>query len=369
MRGIIILTVVFFISISCSNIENGYIIKGVIDGSEEVLNGGKIYILKHSQSKIYLDSAIMKSGKFVFKGNVDTPDKYLLYVNGLSYNIPLFLENSRYIIKAKSDNLREAVVSGGETQSLINISNSKSRDVMKKYNLNAVLNELMGENVSEERREHNRAVLERANIEMKRFTDSLIHKNLCAYFTLLNLSEIVNTLPLKDVEKRFEMVRDCEKFRNSERIREISSIIERRRELEPGKIAPGFSIANNGYLEPLYELVNNKKLIVLFFWASWSTESVEAGKILKEIYEKYASKGVEIIAVSVNDIDSKQEEVIKNERFSWIHTNNSTNTSLMQDYCITTIPHIFLLNNRGEILSNNLKTNEIYRCIEEILKN
>ncbi len=360
MRGIFILSIVFFISISCSNSENGYIIKGVIDGSEEVLNEGKIYMLKQSQSRVYLDSAILRRGKFLFEGYIESPDKYVLYIEGLSYNIPIYLENAKFRIRAKSANLREAEVIGGETQSLINMSSSKSREVMNKYNLNTVLTELMNEKITGDRREQNRDILERANAEMKHFTDSLIAENPCSNFALLNLLEIANILPLSVIEERFKLLKDCPTNRLNDNLNKVSSIIEIRRELEPGEVAPGFNIIIEGKsLKPLYDVVANNEFTLLFFWASWNHESVEIAKALRERYRHFLKMGVDIIAVSVNDIDSKRDEVIREERFEWINIKDKDLQNQLEKYNIITIPHIFLLDSRGIIISNNLKITEI----------
>ncbi|MBF0329036.1 MAG: redoxin domain-containing protein [Nitrospirae bacterium] len=53
----------------------------------------------------------------------------------------------------------------------------------------------------------------------------------------------------------------------------------------------------------------DKKATVILFWATWSPNSQKALLRFEEIYKKYKSKGIEIIAVNVNNQTISEEDI------------------------------------------------------------
>ena len=78
---------------SCKNEETkeGYVLNGSIDSSVD----GKTMRLRNADlnNVTFVDSTIIKDGKVTFTGKVDSPDLYLLSIDGVPGGMPIVLEN------------------------------------------------------------------------------------------------------------------------------------------------------------------------------------------------------------------------------------------------------------------------------------
>lgn len=81
--------------------------------------------------------------------------------------------------------------------------------------------------------------------------------------------------------------------------------------LQTGMEAPGFSLKDiEGNRIELSQYAQ-KKAVVLLFWASWSDNSRKALKRFQKFHEKYSDKGIQIIAINVENQDISSEDVKK----------------------------------------------------------
>lgn len=346
-------------ALSCNKSIEGYLIKGVIKGEEIAIKDGMIYIQKANTKSIF-DSSQIKNGRFTFKGKLKMPDKYMIFMEELNYNIPIYLENTRFKIEAHSSNLREATVTGGLTQQLMNSTASKSRSIMTKYNLNHILGELMKPDLKEELRSQYSSVVNQANSEMKNFIDSIVTENPTSFYSLLNLNEIANIESIEKLEKRVESFKNSEEFEGNGYLLKIKEIIEKRRGLEPGQTSPDFSLpSSEGSIITLSQIYKQNLFTVLIFWSSWSSESMQFCKEIGEHYSLYRSRGFEIVAITVGDIEKTWIEKIKSENFAWIHLKDSQQATVTSMYNVQMIPHAILIDSEGKIIMNNKPAQQI----------
>lgn len=359
MKKALLFVIFILITLSCDTNNEGYLIKGVIKGEEIAIKDGIIYIQKANTKSIF-DSTQIKKGRFTFKGNLQMPDKYMIFMKELNYNIPIYLENTTFRVEALSHNLREATVTGGITQQLINNTATKSRDIMIKYNLNHILGELMKPDLSEVLRSQYSSVVNSANSEMKNFVDSIVVANPTSFYSLLNLNEVVNVEKIEELEKRVESFERSGQFQGNSYIIKIKEIIEKRRVLEPGNTAPDFSLlSSEGGMVTLSNIYKENRFTLLIFWSSWSSESMQFCKKIGEYYSFYRNRGVEIVALTVGDIERTWREKIKSENFSWIHLKDSQQATVTSMYNVQMIPHAILIDSEGKIIINNRPAQQI----------
>jgi len=112
-------------------------------------------------------------------------------------------------------------------------------------------------------------------------------------------------------------------LKNSTVGKDIFKAIECQENTEIGALAPDFTTPDiNGKAVRLSDF-KNKKYVLLDFWASWCTPCLMGLPSLKNLYEKYNRKGLEIISISS---DSNREDwlesVRKNNMDKWIHVLN-----------------------------------------------
>ncbi len=358
MKKALLFLIFLVITISCDTNYEGYLIKGVIKGEEIAIKDGIIYIQKANTKSIF-DSTQIKKGRFTFKGKLQIPDKYMIFMKELNYNIPIYLENTTFRVEALSHNLREAIVTGGLTQELMNNTTSKSRAVMTKYNLNHILGELLKQDLSDELRSQYSSVVNIANNEMKNFIDSIVGANPTSFYSLLKLNEVVNVGKIEELEKRVESFERSGQFQGNSYLVQIREIIEKRRVLEPGQTAPDFSLlSSEGSMVTLSNIYKDNRFTLLIFWSSWSSESMQFCKKIGEYYSFYRDRGVEIVAITVGDIEKTWREKIKSESFLWIHLKDSEQATVTSMYNVQMIPHSILIDSEGKIIMNNKSAQE-----------
>lgn len=71
--------------------------------------------------------------------------------------------------------------------------------------------------------------------------------------------------------------------------------------LQVGKEAPDFSLADINGKELSLKNFQQKKAVVVVFWATWSANSKKALKRFEEFYKKYKDRGIEIVAINANN--------------------------------------------------------------------
>ena len=363
-----LLTMVFIILslTGCNSNDSGYLIKGEIKGNDEVLKKTRIFLRNISKEYIIIDSTNIINGKFTFKGHVETPDKYVLYVKELPNKIPLFLENDKYNITATYDSIVHYKVTGGETQQIINSIKEKDAKTRIKFDLDNTFIGLNDPDISPRLKDELIKTIEAANKEMKDYIDSIIKCKPVSFFTLSNTLERATTLDYTYLVKVYEGYLGNEDFKNNLNLKKLKSILEIREKLEPGKTAPDFALKNNnGLLQTLSDIYKNNSLCLIVFWASWDKNSTEYYRSLSVIYNNFNKKGLEIIGVSVNDNDISWKKALSKENLKWIHLidNIETITTVLNSYDIQYIPYNMLVDSSGKIIAKNLTINELQGII------
>ncbi len=169
---------------------------------------------------------------------------------------------------------------------------------------------------------------------------------------------------IKDTDKGVEILKQLKKdYPDTQAGKIADSIIanvEARKKYAVGATFPDF---NEKDLEgkPL-SIANYKgKLVLVDFWATWCGPCVgELPNVLKT-YEKYHSKGFEIIGVSLDNDRDKLTQFIKDKGVTWrqYFDGKGWQNKLARQYGIDSIPATFLLDGTGKILARDLRGEEL----------
>ena len=116
------------------------------------------------------------------------------------------------------------------------------------------------------------------------------------------------------------------------------------------------------------------KVVLIDFWGSWCGPCRKSHPHLKAVYEKYKSKGLEIVGVAVeNGTKEKQQEswkkAIAEDGITWLQVlNNRETNDIAKEYGVKVFPTKILVDKNGKIVLRSVGDgNELDEKLAELL--
>jgi len=109
------------------------------------------------------------------------------------------------------------------------------------------------------------------------------------------------------------------------------------------------------------------KLILIDFSVYQSDQSVEYTFALRDLYNKYHSRGFEIFQISLDQNKILWQQSTKNIPWVCLRDENGPNTKYVASYNISSIPTTFLMNKQGNIIARSLPFDQLKKEIEKSL--
>lgn len=131
---------------------------------------------------------------------------------------------------------------------------------------------------------------------------------------------------------------------------------------------PMTGVAQDGSAISLTDFVSKHKLSLLMFWAPDCSHCKESMPELKQLYDKYKTKGFGIYAVSIRNDKAKWEEVISEKQITWKNVLMQHEEGKIDDasaYFVTNTPTFVLIDKNGKIIRRYIGLNKL----EEEIKN
>jgi thiol-disulfide isomerase/thioredoxin len=111
------------------------------------------------------------------------------------------------------------------------------------------------------------------------------------------------------------------------------------------------------------------KYLIVDFWASWCGPCRQEIPHLKEVYKKYQSKGLEILAVSVDAKENDWKKAMNEEKMAWPQVNAKESKDVMASYLFSGIPYLVVVDKEGNIIEKNLRGESLDKKLKEIFGN
>jgi thiol-disulfide isomerase/thioredoxin len=186
------------------------------------------------------------------------------------------------------------------------------------------------------------------------------------------LSNLTYTSNEKLRKKYYTML--MEKFPGSEAAKTAKEKFSKEIKIYDGVQAPQFSLTSLDDPKVTYTLNSFKgKILLLDFWATWCGPCKEELPNLKKQYEKFHSKGLEVLSIS---FDKSPEEVAKYRakvKMPWHHAflKGGFQSKMAKDYEVSGIPKPILIDcDTGKILAMTmeLRGERLEKTLEKFLK-
>lgn len=112
------------------------------------------------------------------------------------------------------------------------------------------------------------------------------------------------------------------------------------------------------------------KVVLIDFWASWCRPCRMENPNVKRVYERFATKGFEILGVSLDRDQAAWEKAIKDDGLPWKHVSDLGfwNNAAAQEYGVSGIPYTVLVDRDGKILEKGLRGAQLEERLAQLLK-
>lgn len=382
MKNTIGLLFILLIFNSCATEpRTDYIINGNAKG---VYNGIRVHLNEINQRgrQVAVNTGMVMNEKFTFNGKVEYPKSYTLTIDGVSGSLPLMIENANMTLDIDKQNLANSVFKGSPSHKIFE---DYTKETTEKRTELAKLNQ----QYRTARRSNDTDLVEslskkvsELNTQFNELPYTFIKSNTSSYAVISVLEgltkqrnvdkkriiELFNSLdtPIKEAAKKGSIGATIERFTKEVEAEKSSAI---------GAKAPDFTAPNpNGEAIALNDVVKKGKVTIVDFWAAWCGPCRRENPNVVNVYNKYHDKGLEIIGVGLDGRRGQQNpkeawiKAIEDDKLTWHQVSNLKYfDDIAKSYNVKSIPAMFVLNSKGEIIAKNLRGVALENKIAELL--
>lgn len=312
----------------------------VLNGKINGLRKGTVKLIYSDKNgKSILDSAVVRNGRFRFRGHITGPTKVFLEgpVATPDMNDPnftgFFIDPGEINISLTVNNFKNALISGSKTQleqqeldksiapvlkEMAPLSKEyetlarKYRQAVKAKKDSSAMEEL------QYKMEQLRTGFEPYQARIRKIEYDFFAQNPQSYVTAFQLRFYVSELPLDSLQLFYDRLGPV--TQKSIPGREIEKELRQLRGGSPGSFAQDFTAVDvNGQKLSLADFKG--RYVLLDFWASWCVPCRQGNPHLKELYRKYRDKGIEFIGIADDDreADKWRTAIAKDGIGHWRH--------------------------------------------------
>lgn len=333
-----------------------------------IANGvNKVYILSHD-SRIVLDSTVVADGKFSI--DFEVQEMYPVLVVSSTDTRDSDRLATHFICEGSDVeiNLNEDRVKGGELNTKLDDFTTKSNQINVK--MQALANEYRAEGTTDERKRELEKLSEPISEEMDKLAQMTYEQN--RYNLLGGLLLAMQMHYEMDYEQLKAAAPETLSFYNSYLLKSVKRHIQTLESRRPGKQFMDFSMADaEGKEHLLSEWIGKGgtgNYVLIDFWASWCGPCRAEMPNVVANYQKYHSKGFEVIGISFDRNKEAWLEAIKKDNLSWIHLSDLKfwQSKGAEVYGIQSIPSNVLVGPDGKIVANDLRAEALGNELKKI---
>ena len=373
---IISIALLFSCKPSTTNYGDNY---EVIVKADGVYDGLRAYLMKteNGRNRIATDTAVVFNGAFVFKGEIKGTEMRALTIDGVRGQTSVFLEPGIIHVELYKDSIHKSKVEGTYNNAVFNDYKNQYQEKIEA--IDAVRSQFLNSNKDTEGLKALQKKGDSLRAQLKNFGYEFIKTNNDSDFSLFVLEGLTSQKGF-DVElasKAFKNIEASIKTKNesnqliTDRIRQKIESNPNRPKIKIGMQAPDFTAPDpQGKQITLSEIKG--KVTIVDFWASWCKPCRIENPNLVKLYDKYHSKGLEIISVSLERGNQKAFwiEAIKKDQLNWYNVSNLKfwQDQIAQAYSVNSIPATFILDENGTVVAERLRGAELEATIKNLLE-
>ena len=301
------------------------------------------------------------------KGTVGYPDMVQLVALNSMQRLTFYLENSSITINGKLDSLYNASVTGSKTQDEYQSFIDSNKPLSERYS--ALYAEYQSARQSNNTNEISRIEKEADAIqeEMTQLEKDFVKNNPSSYVSPAILRNLSYDMDANEIEEAINAM-DAD-IAQSPVTQDLMARAQAMKAVAVGQKAPDFTLEDvDGNPVALSSKIGSKLLLV-DFWAAWCNPCRQENPNVVKIYKDFSKKGFDVFGVSLDKDKEDWVKAIADDRLTWTHVSDLQywNNAAAKLYAVNAIPANFLLDENGIIIARNLRGEDLYNKVSEVL--
>lgn len=365
MKNFINLILTALLIASCST-EPHYVINGKIEGADSVT-----FLLqkRDGSNLVNLDSVLARQGSFKMTGTVKYPEMVLLVAKNTRMRTSFYIENSKITITGKLDSLFNASITGSKTQDEYENFVDSNRVLSQRYT--TIYNEYQTASQNGDTARVSELEKEADNIqkEMTELQKNFVKNNPASYVSPSILRSLSYDMDGSELESYINALDTA--VANTPIVKDLKERAEKMKAVAVGQKAPDFTLDDpDGNPVSLYSK-EGSKLLLIDFWAAWCGPCRRENPNVVKVYNEFHKKGFDIFGVSLDQSKDDWVKAIADDKLEWTQVSDLQywNNAAAKLYAVNSIPANFLLDENGTILARNLRGEDLYTRVKEVLGN
>lgn len=348
-------------ALQAQNATQGYSVSGTCPS-------GKVVIVDVANRYAPIDSVEVKDGKFEAKGTADK-DAFLGVAKQGANSYTLFVNDGTPV----SVNLNTGILRGSRLNEKLNVYD---RHIDSLNNVAQALVEpfmqAQREGKSEEELKAMIPVIQ-AKIapmqeELNNYTKQIIASNQDNIIPAAFISNVMYEYEFSELKS---LLSESHPYTNHPMVARVKQYVA----MEEAKLAivgkQFIDIEENdpeGNPHKLSEYVGKGNYVLIDFWASWCGPCMAEMPNVKANYDKYHSKGFNVVGLSFDRNKENWLKAIKDKELNWVHLSDLQywNTIAAKTYNINAIPSSLLVDPTGKVIARDLRGDKLGAKLAEI---
>ena len=330
---------------------------------------GTIILSYAPDLKWVYNTTYIKNGKFLFSGLIAEPTQAQIIGDNELNSTDLYIEPGRMYITLTKNKFKDFKMTGSKTQDELNQLNLMVKPINKKLSILNKKHNQINDSIMSSR---NRAELIKLQKEAKEIENqssslrkeinstylSFVLNNPQSYVTpyYLDILALNGVIPYDSLKSIFYGLQI--NIQNSIIGKKIQDEIRKKDNIIVGATVPDFTAKDLNNKTITLSQFKNKNVVIMDFWASWC-EGCRAGfPHLKNLYHKYNSQGLDIIAFSYLDVNKETwVSAINHDSINMWHNvatifrdGDTINKGIAENYPLPGIPLTILMGKDGKVL-------------------